>query len=158
MQRQLLYKYIICIPVKTLFYMHPWPARHTATLVQPLVWVWGQTIGLFNQWNKFENSLWPHMNMHISLLYSIHKTVGEKHLNDDLLLAILKYTTKKWTVYYKCSTGMSRLHHSICIHTIQSFVDRHKVISYLKSKEYAILDAVLIFAFAPSVINIALQL
>ncbi len=35
------------------------------------------------------------MNMHISLLYSIHKTVGEKHLNDDLLLAILKYTTKK---------------------------------------------------------------
>lgn len=82
--------------------------------------------------NKFENSPWPHMNMHISLLYSIHKTVGEKHLNDDLLLAILKYTTKKWTVYYRSSTGMSRLLHTICIHTIQYFVDRCKVISYSK--------------------------
>ncbi len=141
MQRQLLYKYIIgCIPVKTCFtcihdqldtkqhWSNHWCKFGARLSVCSTNRRLEQSSG-----NKFEKSPWPHINMHISLLYSIYKTAGEKHLNDDLLLAILKYTTKELTVHNKCSTGMSRLHHTICIHTIPSFVDRRKVISYSKS-------------------------
>lgn len=103
--------------------------------------------------NKFENSPWPHLNMQISLLYSIHKTVGEKHQNDHLFCStqpidsllshgatgkVFWKTVKQHKWHCTSHDNMTNVVCPDCImlHTFiqyrMYFFNGHEVISYLK--------------------------